>query len=270
VSEDASSRCAEGPGFEPGAIESPSLFGPCANGRPDTTAFEVKFLLAEDLARRVEALVRDRLEPDEHGDPGLGGAYATTSLYTDTPDFEVFRRSGEYGRTKFRVRRYGLGETAFLERKDKDGERVHKSRVHVALAGLASVGAPGEDREHALWFRQEVVRRRLAPVCRVSYERAAFVGLADSGAVRVTFDRKVRGEATARWELVPAGPADELFPGQVICEFKFRAVMPHMLQAVVRTLGLQPTACSKYRRFVEASGVAGEFGAKPRGGAADA
>ena len=53
-------------------------------------AFELKFLLEEALARTIEECVRDRLPLDAHGDPALGGAYRTTSLYLDTAARDVF------------------------------------------------------------------------------------------------------------------------------------------------------------------------------------
>ena len=43
------------------------------------------------------------------------------------------------------------------------------------------------------WFHSELIEKRLRPVCRVAYERVAYLGTADGGVVRLTFDRNVRG-----------------------------------------------------------------------------
>ena len=71
---------------------------------------------------------------------------------------------------------------------------------------------------------------------------------AQNGAVRVTFDRRVSGEWTTTWDVIPVRSTVERLPNLVICEFKYRLSMPRMFKEIVETFGLQPTACSKYRR----------------------
>ena len=255
MSEELVNEYQDGIAFAPSATESPSLFQ--SEGTSAPPAYEIKFLLSEELARAVEARLRGRLALDPHADPALGGVYRTTSVYTETPTFDVFRRMGEYGKSKFRVRRYGSAGPVFLERKDKDGDRVRKARVAVPAAGLADpTAALGNSHQPGGWFRDEIIRRRLAPLCRISYERVAYMGLSDTGTVRVTFDRKVHGETTTGWEVVPVRSTTELLPGQVICEFKYRAALPHLLREIMTALALHPTTCSKYRRFVAAAGLA--------------
>src|SRR5262245_3399496 len=118
-------------------LESPSLFGPGVAEADGLPAYELKFLLSEEQARAVANHIAVRLEPDPHGDAALGGAYRTTSVYTDTPDFDVFHRTGVSAASKLRVRRYGTAGSVFLERKDKDGDRVRKCRSAVAHPELA-------------------------------------------------------------------------------------------------------------------------------------
>src|SRR4051794_6422627 len=81
-------------------LESPSLFGPGA-AADGTTAYEVKFLLTEEQAAEVAARVSGQLALDPYADPALGNAYMTTSVYTDTPSFDVFYRTEGYNRNKF-------------------------------------------------------------------------------------------------------------------------------------------------------------------------
>jgi hypothetical protein len=83
------------------------------------------------------------------------------------------------------------------------------------------------------------------------------LGVADGGTVRVTFDRSVRGEPTRGWGVSPVTSSTELLPGLVICEFKYRVALPRLFKEIMEALGLQPKPCSKYRRFVEAAGLAG-------------
>src|SRR4051812_30422878 len=97
-------------------LESPSLFVP---GAPTdgATAYEVKFLLTEEQVREVIVRVTGKLALDAYADPAMGNAYLTTSVYTDTPNFDVFYRTEGYNRDKFRVRRYGATGPVFAERK---------------------------------------------------------------------------------------------------------------------------------------------------------
>lgn len=238
------------------ALESPSLFNPAtdANG---PIAYEVKFLVTEEQARAVESRVRGRLSLDPYADPALGNAYPTTSLYTDTPDFDVFWRSAGYNRDKHRVRRYGPTGPLFVERKSKAGDKVRKQRTPIAAHEIAALVATAADPGWACgWFHEEVLRRKLRPVCRVAYERVAYMGAGENGSVRLTFDRRVRGVLADAWTLEPVGPAPVLLPDRVICEFKFRVAMPALFKGIIAELGLAQSAVSKYRLFVQAAGLA--------------
>lgn len=239
-----------GPDFRPAALaESPSLFTAGDNGPP---AYELKFLLPEDLARAVESRLSGQLRLDPHADPALGNAYHTTSLYTDTPGYDVLHRSGALAGQKYRVRRYGTNGPIFAERKTKRGDKVRKLRITVAEQELALL-ATAEYRSDwsAGWFHQEVVARQLRPVCRVAYERVAYMGATDTGTVRATFDRRVRGVPAIDWDVASVGTAPILLEGRVICEFKFRVALPDLLKSVVQEFGLTPSTVSKYRLFME-------------------
>ena len=233
------------------AAESPSLFAAGAGGPP---AFEVKFLLTEDQARAVEALLRPQLRLDPYADP-VSGAYQTTSLYTDTPAFDVFHRRGPLARRKYRVRTYGAGPTAFLERKAKRGDRVRKRRSAVPVTELPRLANGTSPDWAGAWFRGQLELRNLRPVCRIAYERVAYLGTADGGTVRVTFDRHVRGERADGWAVEPVASESPLTAGRVVTEFKFRAAMPGLFKRVVAELGLTPGGVSKYRLFLQSTGM---------------
>jgi hypothetical protein len=80
-------------------------------------AREIKFVIDTSLASEIQQWMRANLEPDENGTGPFGDEYATSSLYFETPKFDVFHRRGSYGRSKYRIRRYGLADSMFLERK---------------------------------------------------------------------------------------------------------------------------------------------------------
>jgi hypothetical protein len=230
-------------------LASPSL---CltTNGVP---AYELKFLLSEDQARDVEAWARRHLARDAHADPALGGAYRTTSLYCDTPDWDVYRRVGSHRRRKFRLRRYGQEARVFLERKAKAGDRVRKRRTDVPEAELARLahpfavlGWPGD------WFHRRLLARRLRPTCRVGYERTAYVGAGPDGPLRLTLDRHLRGAPADAWSLALPEDGRPLPAGGVICEFKYRLALPALFKGLIQEMGLSPRPVSKYRLCVQA------------------
>ncbi|HEY3788565.1 MAG TPA: polyphosphate polymerase domain-containing protein [Urbifossiella sp.] len=233
---------------EVGELESPSLFADVGHG---PAAFELKFLLEEDRARGVEEIVRRSLALDHHADPTRGNSYPTTSLYTDTPGFDVYCRRPAAGGCKYRVRRYGGDGPIFVEQKIKSGDRVRKRRAPVQEPELAAVGR-GEPHPDwpGIWFHNGITEQQLRPVCRIAYDRVAYLGVAEGHTVRVTFDRHVRGETTTDWEVKTVGETPVLLAGLVICEFKFRLSMPAIFKEIVEEYGLTPCSVSKYRRFM--------------------
>src|SRR5262245_2718893 len=69
-------------------------------------AYELKFLISQALAERIEDWARRHLSHDPHANPDLEYAYRIHTLYLDTPRFDVYHRSPSFKRRKFRVRRY--------------------------------------------------------------------------------------------------------------------------------------------------------------------
>jgi hypothetical protein len=238
--------------------ESPALTG---SGAP---AYEVKFLLTEPQAREAEGMLRDHLALDPHADPTLGNAYRVTSVYFDTPNFDVFRRIDDHRGHKFRLRRYGSDPTVYLERKSKRDGRVWKRRSAVPLADLGRLSDGSNEEWPGAWFAWHLAARDLRPVCRVTYERTAFVGAGPDGPIRLTLDRAARGLASsAAQQVEPFAGGLPLLDGEVIAEFKFLTAMPPLFKDVIGALRLTPGRVSKYRRCAEAAGLV-------TGGTADA
>jgi len=233
------------------AIESPSLVVPGVG-----PSFEMKFLLAEDEAAEVERWASQRLDLDPHGDPALGGAYRTTSLYFDTANLDVYHRTPWYRRHKFRLRRYGLALGTFAERKSKWGDRVAKKRALLAEPELTLLAQEALDPTWpGHWFHRRLVARGLGPACRIAYERVAFIGASVEGPLRLTLDRQVRGRPTSEWGVGPFEGGLPLLFGKVILELKFRSALPSAFKELVADLRLVPTGVSKYRLCREAWGV---------------
>lgn len=235
----------------PASIESPALYG----SPLEMPAFEVKFVLSEEQARAVENRLCQQMSLDPHADPSLGNAYRITSIYFDTPGFDVYRRQPGHRARKYRVRRYGSSPVAFLERKSKNGQRVRKRRVAIPLEEVNHVfGAPSEDWP-GHWFTRQVAKRALRPVCRVTYERTAYVAAGPTGPIRLTFDRAARGLIADGLPLDLFHDGRPLLNDVVIVEFKFLSAMPVLFKEAIEDVRLTPQSSSKYRRCVDAVGL---------------
>ena len=220
-------------------------------------AHEVKFLLDELQAQQVAAELRSALIPDPHADPqATDGGYSTTTVYCDTPEFDLYHRRGGHARRKFRLRRYGCSESVYLERKSKQGTRVRKRRTCIPLTDLERLEQPPSELcWDADWFHRRVACRRLSPVLAVMYDRAAFIGTSDDGPLRLTFDRAVRCQPVDSWEVRPFCGGHSILADLVICEFKFLGPMPGLFKRVIASQQLSPASASKYRLCLQALGV---------------
>src|SRR5207247_7397966 len=132
-------------------------------------ASEIKFLVSPALADQIRDWARGRLAPDPNAAGESGDAYPITSLYFDTGHFDVFHRKGSFGRSKYRVRRYGQSEIAFLERKLKTRGRLTKRRSIVKLDELEHLASAEPKHGWAgYWFHRRLLARRLEARCPLS------------------------------------------------------------------------------------------------------
>lgn len=214
-------------------------------------AREIKFLVTPAQAAQVLEWASARLAPDPYAGGPSGDEYQTTTLYFDTEDLAVFRRRGSYRRSKYRIRRYGSAEVAFLERKLRTATLLSKRRTAVALDELARVDEAVPDPTWAgHWFVQRLVARRLAPVCQVSYHRHARVGTGAYGPLRLTFDNEILVQPCHGIHFEPTRGLPVLGSGTII-EMKYCVEIPGLLKELVETFGLSPAAISKYRLSME-------------------
>ncbi len=219
-------------------------------------AREIKFLVPAPIVTDVREWARKNLGRDPHGTGEHGDAYATTSLYFDTPEFDVYRRNGSHARGKFRIRRYGLLDFIFLERKMRTDRLLAKRRTTVPLDALQRVGEPEADPTWAgYWFHRRILFRGLGPVVQISYERTARLSLVDGDPVRFTIDTNLRVLPMPDRAFIP-GTGFPLIERQAIVEMKFRRELPAVLKQAVELFQLTPVAISKYRLGFDALGLA--------------
>jgi len=217
---------------------------------------EIKFLLTEATGLRVREWARGRLEADPHGAGDHGDEYRVSTLYLDTAARDVFHRRGSYGRSKYRVRRYGDERRVFLERKLRTSARLAKRRTGIPLEELHLLqNGALDDHDTITWFRRRVSMRQLEPVCRVSYLRTArFADTAD-GKMRMTLDYSLSASPADAFSLDGPGPTP-LLTGHMILELKYRGAMPAVFKELADTFALTPGRASKYRVAADALGIA--------------
>ena len=209
-------------------------------------AAEVKFLVDRALGQAIRRWALARLEPDPHAS-GPGAAYQTASLYFDADTFDVAHNRGSFGRSKYRVRRYGAGPVVFLERKLRRDGFLTKRRSVVSLADLARLeGTVSEVKWAGRWFHRRLAARQLRPVCHLTYERTALMGATAGGPMRLTIDEDVRAQPVSALSFV-GGAGASVLDRHMILELKYTAAMPAVFGQLVAEFRLAPCAMSKYR-----------------------
>ena len=210
-------------------------------------ARELKFLIDGAQAPALREWARAHLLRDSFGSGPHGDDYTTTSLYFETPAFDVYHRRGSYGRSKFRIRRYGEAEVVFLERKFRTHRLLAKRRTTVPIHEMDHLAAPAPREDWpGYWFHRRVLLRRLSPLIQMSYDRTARIGAADTGTMRMTIDTNLRVLPMPDRAFIP-GVGFPLIEGQCIVELKYRVEVPALFRQLVETFKLAPSPVSKYR-----------------------
>lgn len=215
--------------------------------------FEIKFLLPKDPAQELIACARQFLAPDPHAYAEEGDGYAVYSLYFDDDRFMTYLSAGVERLPKYRIRRYGEGNTLFLERKSKPEGKVKKHRTAVQAEELTYLEATEPPSEWSgRWFHKRLRKRGLRPVCFISYKRLARLGQMEGQYVRFTLDREIY--CTPASQLGIPGPLQEQATpiNIVIAEIKFEHSLPTAFAEVISKYKLTPVQVSKYKWGVEA------------------
>ena len=217
-------------------------------------ATEMKFLVSPALAEQIHTWARQHLSPDPHAGGPAGDGYEITSLYFDTAKFDVFHRRGSFGRSKYRIRRYGEAQVGFLERKLKTRGLLTKRRSIVRLDELEFLAADDDNRAWpGRWFHRRMLARALSPTCQISYQRTALVAMTSFGPIRLTMDSGLRALQTTCIQFSNE-LGSPLLEDQIILELKFRYGMPALFKYHLEEFALTPVPFSKYRFAAAALG----------------
>jgi hypothetical protein len=217
--------------------------------RRETRSFarEIKFLVPAEMGLQIQDWARQALEPDPSGKGPTGDQYATTSLYYETPGFDVFHQKESYGRAKYRIRRYGMDPYIFLERKFRTDRLLAKRRTSVPLEGLERLGEERADPAWlGYWFHRRILTRGLKPLVQVSYDRTARLGDSPTGPIRLTIDTNLRVLPLPDRAFLP-GVGLPLVEGKSILELKYVQDLPVLFKELVERFAISPGRVSKYR-----------------------
>lgn len=155
--------------------------------------YEIKYMLNKAQYMKLKELLKIYTIADVHGKSTI------CSLYFDTPDYLLIRRSleGPLYKEKLRLRSYGVANSesqVFIELKKKYEGVVYKRRVEMRESE-ASQFLLERKREKDSQILREIDYcldryEELAPACLLTYSRRAYYGK-DNPDFRITFDDNI-------------------------------------------------------------------------------
>ena len=210
--------------------------------------YEIKYLLTRKQREAIEEVFSGRMKADEHGRSTI------QSLYFDTPDYLLIRRSLEKPvyKEKLRLRSYGLADEntpVFVELKKKYKSVVYKRRMCMSE----------QEAEDYLLHRQPVCDSQISheidycmacypdllPRMLLSYERDAFYA-EDDHDFRITFDENILWRDTELNLTSKIGGNPVLSPDLILMEIKTGKAIPLWLVNVLSKYHIYRTSFSKY------------------------
>lgn len=190
----------------------------------------------------------------EHMIVDVHGRSTVCSLYFDTPDYLLIRRSMDHPiyKEKIRLRSYGVADAdtqVFVELKKKFNSVVYKRRI-----SMTEKQSQEYLTEHKKIMDTQISReidycmrmyKGLAPSVMLSYEREAFYAK-DDHEFRVTFDRNIlwRDYDLSLCKGIYGAPI--LRQGQVLMEVKTAGAIPRWMVDFLTENRIYKTSFSKY------------------------
>jgi hypothetical protein len=237
-----------------------------SNSKLQTNRYELKYIIDEPRAHEIHRFVRMYLEPDHHTQSHEGRGYAVHSLYLDSPGFLTCAATlqGIKNRFKLRLRFYDEepDSPVFCEIKRRVNMIILKKRAAVwrsAIPDLLAGAMPDPSMLCIDNYRNQDALMRFCelrdmigaqPAAYTSYWREGYE-TADGNAVRVTFDRELRG-GIFHGSLSVADLESWAEPevGGVVLELKFTDRFPQWMHTLAEMFNLERTSMPKYVKCV--------------------
>lgn len=210
--------------------------------------YEIKYMLTRAQRAAIQEELEKYMVMDKHG------KNTTLSLYMDTPDFLLARRSMEKPmyKEKLRLRSYGLAtkeKKVFVEIKKKYDSIVYKRRASMTEEELENYLEQGILPQDTQILREiDYARNRyegLAPAILLCYDREAFYGKDDHD-FRITFDENILWRDT-EVDLTSGIYGEKLLDDDTIMmEIKVANAYPKWLVDFLSKNRIYKTSFSKY------------------------
>ena len=208
---------------------------------------EYKYLLNHDEYLNMLSYVKEHMKEDRFGESTI------QSLYYDTPDYLLIRRSLEKPvyKEKLRLRSYNLADessSVFLEIKKKSQGVVYKRRITLK-ENEAVAFMQGDEKLPSSQIANEISYFKnyygmLRPAMLLLYDRSAF--FEEGTDLRITFDRNIRYR-NKDLNLHTSLNGIPLFNnGEVMVEIKATGAFPMWLVDYLSKNKIRKTSFSKY------------------------
>lgn len=209
---------------------------------------EIKYMISSEQQEHILAAMSPYMIADSHGKSTI------QSLYLDTPDHLLVRRSMEHPlyKEKLRIRSYGVAThdaSVFLELKKKYNSIVYKRRVCMSEADTMFYIASRQPTIHSQIMQEiDFAMHRypgIAPAMLLSYDREAFYA-ADNHEFRITFDSNILWRTDDLSLCHPVYGTALLAPNQVLMEIKTADAIPLWMVRLLSELHIYKCSFSKY------------------------
>lgn len=210
--------------------------------------YEKKYILSKEKYDLLLAIISRYMHPDDYGETVI------CSLYCDTPDYLLIRRSLDKPiyKEKLRIRCYGVpkeNSTAFIEIKKKFKKIVYKRRLDTTYAEAVnyiktgSLEVEGQIKNELDWFRQSY--NGLAPTVALFYTRTAYIDN-EGSELRITLDKDLMWRKNELDLTLGAYGEPLLEKDEYLMEIKIPGAMPIWLANTLSELEIFPISYSKY------------------------
>ena len=212
--------------------------------------YEIKYMLNQIQFEKLKNIMKEYMREDEHGKS------TNCSLYFDTPQYLMIRRSMEHPiyKEKLRVRSYGVAQKdspVFVELKKKYDSVTYKRRIEMTESNMEKYLL---DRKNIMdtQITREIdyvlkTYNGLNPSVMLSYDRQAYYSKEDHD-FRMTFDENIlwRDYDLSLTKGIYGRPILE--KNQILLEIKVASAFPMWLVDFLNKNKIYKTSFSKYAK----------------------
>lgn len=205
---------------------------------------EKKYILNKEQFERTKIIIKEHI----NSDPYHNKEYTISSIYLDTDNFDLIRKSMEKPiyKEKVRLRSYGipkLSDKVYLEIKKKYNGQGNKRRIKIKLEDAYDFinGKINEESQIGKELRYIINHNNLKPKIYIAYNRLAF----QEENFRITLDYNIRYRIEDI-ELEKGDAGTLLDKNKYIMEAKALNAYPDWFIKILSQEKIYPSSFSKY------------------------